>query len=547
MKRVFKKLTAIALAGAMVLSLGASALATDSNTAVNNSNSPLQGTVTNEGPFPAEVLTFRVAAPTAGDFDLIVDPHDLIRESAKSEKTKAAYQQGSFEEGAYAFFKKQEDGDITFGKESSTLTVTNKSSTPITVQLNAKLNKGMPNADKITLVDTEAELATLAKKAGLYLAVKNGEAETPISQNAFGNIGVTVPADAADFITGAEFEWIDGVSNKLKKALNDSIDTTDTTSSGKTAEFAITVTAAVTTTGSEADGAIALAAPTDWGVASTTAGVSSDAAAKLAATNTSNTRVLTISVPDSGKAVPVAKITFYFNMAKVIAATAAQKSTVEAAKVTLTKWDGNPYANVNVQAENKEGAYSVQATGTAPNETYAYVLDSTIENDDFPKQTFNLKAAINRDDVWDSVGAGALSNVINVTWKIDQYIAPADPVLTVETPATKNGEVAEVSFTGGKGEYYVKDLLAVIYTADKATTIENTGKADAAGVPDTLKISSAIVTTAGATRGSGKFQVKVVSKMLGEGVPETTKAVFLMTNGTKVVVKEVPFDFSMEG
>ena len=524
MKRVLQKTFAMALTIAMVLSLGVSALATE--TTGSGVQSALSGTVTNEGAMPAEVLKFVVAAPSANDFDLIVDPHDLIRLSQAAEKAKTIYNSGTFEEGAYAFFKKVEDGETSYGKESKTLTVINKSSTPITVNLEATLKRtatATEGINKITLVDTEAELSSLTKKPGLYLAVKEGSTETPVSQNAFGDLTVTVPSTLQSFITGTKFEWIDGVSNSLKKQLNDSI-----TSAANTYQLPVTVSST---------GTIKVQDAGNWDNPATK--VSSDAATKLIDSVTSNVRVLTISVPESGKAVNVAKITFYFDMAAVMANTTAVTGNVE-----LGKWNGKPYAKVDTLADKKEGAYSIQANSTQSG--YLNVLDTSIENEDFPKKVFNLKAAINRDDAWDEVEGASLNDAIEVTWKIDQYIAPVAPVLTVETAGAKTNDIAVVKFTGGKGEYHVKDLLNVSYTADKLTLVEKTNKLDATtNKTDTLRVTTAPVA---ANNYGGEFELKVVSKMIGEGVPATCKATFLMVNDAgKVQTEEVAFDFSVEG
>ncbi|MBR0280290.1 MAG: hypothetical protein IJQ81_01710 [Oscillibacter sp.] len=512
MKRVFKKLIAIALTGAMSLSLGVSAMAAS-----------LNGNVNSEGGLPPDVVSFTAPAPESGSFDLIVDPHDLIRTSAAAEKAKTAYSGKSFAEGAYAFFQKNEDGDITYGKESTAMKVTNKSSIPVTVKLDAHIDRTVQGTEKLTLVDTEAELATLTKKAGLYLAVKSGDTQTPISQNAFGDITVTIPANLQSYIIGSKFEWVDGVSNALKKALNTALTTT-----GK--DFAVTLTPGTAAQGQTAavDGKIGIADAT-W---TNTTG-SSDAATKLADTVTNNTRILTLSVMDGSKAVNVAKVTFYFDMAAVKAFT----GTAPTGNVTIAGWNGDPFAKVVTNIENHATAYSIQeapANHTAAlvsSGGYARILDTSIE--DFPEQEFSLVAAINRDDAWDSVNT-SLSAAIKTVWTVTGYYAPADPIVTVTTPAVKNAEVAHVTYTVGKGEVLAKDVLAITYEADGKTTTMEAGagsltveRATQAGDPDPRA-----------------FDLTVATKMLAEGVPETAKVVFLMNDGS---TKAVSFNFTQEG
>lgn len=502
MNRVLKKLIAVALTGAMVMGLGVSAMA-----------QTLDGNVTSEGALPPDVVLFTAPAPDAGSFDLIVDPHDLIRTSLTAEKAKAAYNGKSFAEGAYAFFKKDEDGEITYGKESTAMKVTNKSSVPVTVKLDAWIDSTVSGTDKLTFVDTEAELETLTKKAGLYLAVKSGDVQTPISQNTFGDIVVDVPSALQPYIIGTKFEWVEGVSNALKKSLNTALTTT-----GKA--FAVTLTPDTTNT-PPTDGKIGIGDATWTGTSG-----SSDAATKLVDTVTSNTRILTLSVLDGSKAVNVAKVTFYFDLAAVKTFT----GTAPTGDVTIKGWNGEPFAKVETNLENHPTAYSIQdaPSGTPAAQisagNYARVLDTSIE--DFPEQEFSLVAAINRDDAWDNVNI-TLANAIKTVWTVAGYTAPSDPVVTVVTPAIRNAEVAHVTYTVGKGAVTATNVLAVTYEADGKTTTTEAG----AGV---LTVDAA----------NKAFDLTVATKMLAEGVPETAKVTFLMSDGS---TKAVGFNFTQEG
>jgi len=516
MNRVLKKLIAVALTGAMVMSLGVSAMAGN----VTPETHELDGNLSSEGALPPDVVSFTAPAPASGSFNLIVDPHDLIRTSAAAEKAKSDYSGKTFEAGAYAFFMKNEDGDVSYGKESTAMKVTNKSSVPVTVKLDAYIDRSVTGADKLTLVDTEEELATLTKKAGLYLAVKNGDTKTPISQNAFGDITVVIPSALASYVIGSKFEWVDGVSNELKTVLSDTL-----TNTGK--DFAVTLTKGTAAQGQTAavDGKIGIA-EASWGQG---AKASSDADTKLANTVTSNTRTMTIKVTDSGKAVDVAKVTFYFDMAAVKAKTDDDVT----GNITIKGWNKNPFAKVETNIDNHATAYSIQDVSNDANFNvalksaggYGRVLDTSIE--DFPEQEFSLVAAINRDDAWDNVGI-ALNNAIKTVWDVVPYETPADPVVTVTTPATKNGETATVTYTAGKGAVTATHLLAVTYEADGKTTTMEVGGGSVAMHASQAKT----------------FTLTVATKMLGEGVPETAKAVFLMSDGS---TKAVGFDFTQEG
>lgn len=164
MKRNYKKVLAGFLATSMVLGSSMVAFAAP-ETGTTSGTGELEGTV--------ETEVFVVVLPTVNaqdtTFNFILDPEGLIA------KTNAGrYNSKTFEEGATLFFENT-GGTTDYSSTSNALVVTNKSSIPVDVKLEATI----ANATGITLTDDKT--FTGDTDASIYLALTDGTNTKPLT------------------------------------------------------------------------------------------------------------------------------------------------------------------------------------------------------------------------------------------------------------------------------------------------------------------------------------------------------------------------------
>lgn len=198
-----KKIVAGVLATTMVISGSVTAFATEMSGGTTGTGE-LEGTVSTD--------VFSVVLPTinTGDstFDFILDPEGLITAT-----TAARYSGDTF--GSGTLFFSNSSGTTDYSNTSDALKVINKSSVDVDVVLSATVS----NAEGISLTSD----STFADdtSASIYLAIKSGTDETPITES-----GATVKTQIAAAPSGAyEVQW-NSTDSKYEYVLADEANTT---------------------------------------------------------------------------------------------------------------------------------------------------------------------------------------------------------------------------------------------------------------------------------------------------------------------------------
>ncbi len=168
-----KKYTALIMAMAMVWSLPAIVSAAD--IAQNDEPNISELTANVE----TDICQVVMPTNTEGIFDFILDPQGLINET-----DGAMYKGKNFEKDCTVFFRRL-DGKVKedYSRKSDFVTITNKSTMPVEVSLEVKVDP----ASLAGIEMTEDSAFKKDKSASLYLAVADGEKEVPVGKD-----GVTI-------------------------------------------------------------------------------------------------------------------------------------------------------------------------------------------------------------------------------------------------------------------------------------------------------------------------------------------------------------------
>lgn len=164
MKRNYKKVLAGFLATSMVLGSSMVAFAAPPETGTTSGTGELEGTVDTE----VYVVVLPTISTPDTTFNFILDPEGLIA------KTNAARYNKTFEEGATLFFENA-NGTTDYSSTSDALVVTNKSSIPVDVKLEATI----ADATGITLTDDKTFAGDT--DASIYLALTDGTNTKPLT------------------------------------------------------------------------------------------------------------------------------------------------------------------------------------------------------------------------------------------------------------------------------------------------------------------------------------------------------------------------------
>lgn len=206
MKWNSKKLMALVLSASMIMgsSTVAFAAGTDDDTTpaegteTDTDTSSAEGTASGTGALEGTVETdvFSVVVPTESStaFNFILDPEGLIA------KTESAHYTGkTFEESANLFFARSDtDKEYDYTSSSDRLTVTNKSTTPVSVALKATVD--LTAADGVTTTNDNTFAGDTT--ASIYLALTDGTNAAAIDATEGASITANIaaaPADAYEF------------------------------------------------------------------------------------------------------------------------------------------------------------------------------------------------------------------------------------------------------------------------------------------------------------------------------------------------------------
>lgn len=214
MKKLMKKLAALALAGAMTLSLGVSALATSTPTPgeVNDwgdttTTGHSDGVGKNETTNVAQPVKVVVPVADASLFNMVLDPHSLIQQTeASAYGDSVTFDFGDENAPNKLFFK----NGTAYGPNSGGLTVVNKGFDPIKVQLDLEVNKHNANkTDKVSIVGTKAALAATSTPA-LYMALVSGRDSAITTKAAVEEgvkkVNVVIPTELSAAVTDAVWD-----------------------------------------------------------------------------------------------------------------------------------------------------------------------------------------------------------------------------------------------------------------------------------------------------------------------------------------------------
>jgi hypothetical protein len=513
MKHMMKRLAAIALAGAMVLSLSVTALAddperdhlVDQNGAndTNTAKGEAQGAIRNQGTIPDPVIKVKLPTTAANVFDVYIDPHNLIQESSAAMFTEDA---SAFATDTLVYFKNNGD-TVTYSKTSDDIKIVNKSSVPVSVEMEAKWDKA---AATYSLAKDAADLAAskAAGDAALYLYMKDSmgneaavvekdkgtpvltfgvEKSTVADENtATTDVAASKLSNLPKFIKSVKFEWTAAADAQDMKLINEG-------ETGKT--------------------------PTDWaftftGTAKKTPTVAFDVS-KLPNYTTLSGTTLNTNNTYKTVAAPAVNITETLNMdgsktysvdgGKAVSVLKLQKGTTDIALITF-EWDyeaigANSYeikekakntsadttyttyvmkltgasgegAKFTTDVNRTDGAYTLQKN-SAGNALEWKLGDTFTDDTAFHSLSFNLTGAITDGDVcakaWDTAFPTTVTNAtLDVTWKV--YACDAvDPSVEVTTAIGSSGS-AQLKVDWGFGDKKTTAITAASYVDGNGVT-----------------------------------------------------------------------------
>lgn len=215
----FKRVAALAMAATMVVGSGFTAMAAETGGTPTPGTGGSTGTGSYEG-YVEETSVFTVDVPTDASatkgFNFFVDPNGLLAGTNYARISGATA--ADFESGASLFFERTPDATATpavvkYGKDSEAITLTNKSSYAVNVEVSATV----AGADKINLGD----VADDTTDPTIQLAIVSGE-DTPTEAKITadgGKLTGTIEGETTNFKT----KW-NSTTNKYEYGLIDTPD-----------------------------------------------------------------------------------------------------------------------------------------------------------------------------------------------------------------------------------------------------------------------------------------------------------------------------------
>lgn len=214
----YKRFAALALAATMVVGSGLTVMATDADAPAAPGTGSSTGTGEYEG-YVEETSVFSVTVPTDASatkgFNFFVDPNGLLAATNYARISGATA--ADFETGASLFFERTPDADATpavvkYGKDSEEITLTNKSSYEVNVEVSATVT----GADKITLGEVKDDTTNPT----IDLAIVSGSDTAAITAEG-GKLVGTIAGEDSNF----EVKW-NATDSKYEYGLKDDADDT---------------------------------------------------------------------------------------------------------------------------------------------------------------------------------------------------------------------------------------------------------------------------------------------------------------------------------
>ena len=209
MKKLMKKLAAIALAGTMILSCAVMTASATENVKNDYTSGSSEGKGSNESNKLENPV--RVVLPTESNtvFNMKLDPHQLIK---STEGARYANQTFDYENTKLFFLTSAN----TWTGSSQSLTVVNKGDVNISLGIDLEVDKG---ASAFDFVDDKEDLED-AESPAMYLALVSGENVKPV-QAAGPKVMGAVSSDK-DTITAA-FNYANGLDDDSKAAFETAV------------------------------------------------------------------------------------------------------------------------------------------------------------------------------------------------------------------------------------------------------------------------------------------------------------------------------------
>jgi hypothetical protein len=225
MKKLMKKLAAIALAGAMALSCCAMSFATEVDTLGGGESAGTGENESNKLEHP-----MRVVLPTesATAFNMKLDPHELIKST-----NAARYSGATFDYSTKLFFNTT---GTNWSGNSPTLVVENKGDVDVSLGVDVTVEK---NGADFTFMNSAEDLDDTANAAQMYLALVSGQTVKPIELATPKVLGTDKTNASADtpLIAGVAFAYDNSYTDAAKKAAFEAA------AAGKSVTFAVSATA----------------------------------------------------------------------------------------------------------------------------------------------------------------------------------------------------------------------------------------------------------------------------------------------------------------
>ena len=228
MMKNFKRLAAIGLAATMLVGNGVMALA-DGNEQSTTGSGKYEGYVD-------ETSAFSVVVPTAAanQFDFFIDPNNLLSSTGYA-RIGGGVSAADFDSGSSLYFTRDTssgaefDGGKKYGKDSQKITLTNKSSYTVNVEVSATVT-GATGIDF-----SETDVMSGVTNPTLYLAIVSGSTTKAISATAGGKLDGTIAGEPDNF----EVKWDSTANSNAGGYVFGEVDSVDP-STWKTLDFHLT-------------------------------------------------------------------------------------------------------------------------------------------------------------------------------------------------------------------------------------------------------------------------------------------------------------------